>query len=121
MNLKNDDPDIIANVFLIVVVTLTAFAIINGIVALIRHRIHRNKAITDYETDLIRQAARRDTYEEIARFASEYYGDPYFSSKIRQLWFIKESCPECDGRGKKWQNSKWKCEHCWGTGKHLKE
>ena len=112
---------IIANAFLIVVLILAAFAILNGIVALVRYRIHRSKDVNDYEADLIRQAIRRDTYEEIARFANEYYGDPYFSSKIRQLWYTKESCPECNGKGKKWQNSKWKCEHCWGTGKQLKD
>ena len=107
---------------LLLACTMTmTFAVLNGVIALVRHRIRRGKAVTDYEADLIRHAARRDAYEDIARFAREYYGDPYFSSKIRQLFWTKEACPECEGKGQKWQNSKWKCEHCWGTGKQLKE
>ncbi len=97
------------------------FAVLNGVIALVRHRIRRSKALTDYEIDLVRNAARRDVYEELARFAKEYYGDAYFSSKIRQLFYTRTDCPECDGKGKKWQNSRWKCEHCWGTGKQLKD
>ncbi|MEE8577290.1 MAG: hypothetical protein V3T31_08535 [candidate division Zixibacteria bacterium] len=113
--------DFIFGLVLLSCVMLVAFAIINGVIALVRHRIRRGRALTDYETEMVRNAARRDAYEELARFAKEYYGDPYFSSRIRQLYWTKIECPACQGKGKKWQNSKWKCESCWGTGKLLKE
>ncbi len=112
---------LIADGLLIVLLALTAFAIINALVALVRYRIRRGRLLTDFETEMVRNAAKRDAYEDIARFASEYYGDPNFSSRIRQLYYTKDLCPECDGKGKKWQNSKDKCEHCWGTGKALKD
>ncbi len=112
---------LIADVLLIVLVALTAFAIINALVAYVRYRIRRGKLLTDLEVNMVRNAAQRDAYEDIARFAREYYDDPHFSSRIRQLYYTKDLCPECDGKGKKWQNSKDKCEHCWGTGKHLKD
>lgn len=113
--------DIIVSLLLTACVLAMTFAVVNGVIAAFRFRIRRGKALSDYEADLIRHAARRDSYEELARFASEYFDDPYFSSRIRQLWYTKEKCPECNGKGKKWQNSKSKCEHCWGTGKHLKD
>ena len=112
---------LIADAFLIVILAMTAFVIINALVAFVRHRIRRGKLLTDLESNMVRNAAKRDAYEDIARFASEYYNDPNFSSRIRQLYYTKDLCPECDGKGKKWQNSKDKCEHCWGTGKHLKD
>ena len=106
---------------LLACVMAITFAVINGVIALVRHRIRHAKALTDFETEMVRNAARRDAYEELARFAKEYYGDPYFSARIRQLYWTKIECPECQGKGKKWQNSKWKCDTCWGTGKQLKD
>ncbi len=116
-------PGLIADVFLIVLLAMAAFAIINALVALVRHRIRRGQLLTDFETNMVRNAAKRDAYEDIARFADAYlrYNDPHFGSKIRQLYYSKDLCPECDGRGKKWQNSNDKCVHCWGTGKQLKD
>ena len=114
-------PGLIADVFLVLIIGMAAFAIINALVSLVRHRIRRGRLLTDYEAEMVRNAGRRDAYEDIARLAREYYGDPDFSSRIRQLYYTKDLCPECDGKGKKWQNSKDKCEHCWGTGKHLKD
>ena len=114
-------PGLIADVFLIVMVAMAAFAIVNALVALVRHRIRRGRLLTDYEANMVRNAARRDAYEDIAKFASEYYGDPHFSSRIRQLYYTKDLCPECDGKGKKWQNSRDRCDSCWGTGKQLKD
>ncbi len=97
------------------------FGVINGVIALVRHRVRQGKALTDFETEMIRNAARRDAYEELARFANEYYDDYYFSCRIRQLYWTKIECPDCQGKGKKWQNSKRKCATCWGTGKQLKD
>jgi len=97
------------------------FAICNIIIAVIRYRMRHGRLTRDLESELIRNAAQRDAYEDIARFAKEYYGDSYFSSKIRQLYHTRTECPKCNGKGKRWQNSIDKCEHCWGTGKQLKE
>ncbi len=97
------------------------FAICNIIIAVIRYRMRDGRLTRDLESELIRSAAQRDAYEDIARFAKEYYGDPHFSSKIRQLYYTRTECRECNGKGKRWQNSVDKCEHCWGTGKQLKE
>ena len=97
------------------------FAVCQGVVASYRFRKRHGKLTRDFEAELIRNAAQRDAYEDIARFAREYYGDPNFSSKIRQLYYTRTECPECNGKGKKWQNSRDRCEHCWGTGKQLKE
>lgn len=113
--------EIIFALLLLACVMAITLVIINGVVALVRCRVRHAKTVTDFETEMIRNAARRDAYEELARFAKEYYGDPYFSARIRQLYWTKIECPECQGKGKKWQNSKWKCEHCWGTGKQLKD
>ena len=114
-------PGLIADVFLVLIIGMAAFAIINALVSFIRYRIRRGMLLNDYEAEMVRNAARRDAYEDIARFAREYYGDPNFSSKIRQLYYTRTQCPECNGKGKRWQNSIDKCEHCWGTGKQLKE
>ena len=111
----------IIGLLLLAAVMALSFAVINGVMALVRHRIRRGKTLTDFETEMVRNAARRDAYEELARFAREYYGDNFFSSRIRLLYWTKIECPECEGKGKKWQNSKWKCENCWGTGKQLKD
>lgn len=111
----------ILGLLLLACVMAMTFAVVNGVVAIVRHRIHRGKALTEFETEMVRKAARRDAYEELARFAKEYYDDPYFSSHIHQLLWTTKECSECNGKGKKWQNSKWKCEHCWGTGKQLKD
>ena len=97
------------------------FAVCNGIVASIRFRKRYGKTTRDLESELIRNAAQRDAYEDIARFAREYYDDSHFASMIRQLYYTRTECPECNGKGKRWQNSIDKCEHCWGTGKQLKE
>ena len=97
------------------------FAACNGIIASIRFRKRYGKSLRDYEAELIRNAAQRDAYEDIARFAKEYYGDPRFSSKIRQLYYTPSECPECHVQGKRLQNLVDKSEHCWGTGKQLKE
>ncbi len=97
------------------------FALCHSIVQVIRFRMRHGRVTRDYETELIRNAAQRDAYEDIARFAKEYYDDSYFSSKIRQLYYTRTECPECNGKGKRWQNSRDKCEHCWGTGKQLKD
>ena len=113
--------DIILGLLLLACALAMVFAVVNGVVAATRFRIRKGKALTDYETELVRKAAERDAYEAIARFAKEYYGDPYFASRIRQLFWTKEKCPECGGKGKKWQNSRFKCDHCWGTGKKLKD
>ncbi len=112
---------IVVNLSMIVIIAMIAFVIINALVSLIRYRIRRGRLLNDYEAEMVRNAARRDAFEDIARFAKEYYDDPYFSSRIRQLYYSKDLCPECEGKGKKWSNSKDKCEHCWGTGKHLKD
>ncbi len=113
--------EIIFALLLLASMMAITFAIISGVVALVRHRVRHAKTVTDFETEMIRSAARRDAYEELARFAKEFYGDEYFSGRIRQLYWTKIQCPECQGKGKKWQNSKCKCEHCWGTGKQLKD
>ncbi len=97
------------------------YGVCHIVIAIIRFRIQHGKLTRDYEAELIRNAAQRDAYEDIARFAREYYGDSHFSSKIRQLYYTRTECPECNGKGKRWQNSIDKCEHCWGTGKQLKE
>ncbi len=115
------DPQFVFAALLVACALALLFAVCNSIVAAIRFRMRYNKATRDYETTLIRNAAQRDAYEDIARFAREYYGDPYFSSKIRQLYYARTECPECEGKGKRWQNSRDKCEHCWGTGKQLKD
>lgn len=114
---------LVADVLLIVIIALTAFAIINALVAFVRFRIRRGRLLTDFETEMVRNAAQRDAYEDIARFADDYlqYNEPHFGSKIRQLYYARTECPECNGKGKRWQNSRDKCEHCWGTGKQLKE
>jgi len=97
------------------------FSLCRVIIASYRFRKRYGELTRDYEAELIRNAAQRDAYEDIARFAREYYGDPNFSSKIRQLYYTRTECPECNGKGKRWQNSIDKCEHCWGTGKQLKD
>ncbi len=97
------------------------FSLCRGIILAYRFRKRYSELGRDYEAELIRNAAQRDAYEDIARFANEYYGDPNFSSKIRQLYYTRTQCPECNGKGKRWQNSRDKCEHCWGTGKQLKD
>ena len=112
--------DIIIALFLIACTVAITLAILNAVVALFRHRLIGRQKRSAYEDDLIRKAARRDAYEEIARFAEEYLDDHYFfASKIRQLWYTKDSCPTCKGKGKRWTNSKNRCEDCWGTGKDI--
>lgn len=113
--------DVIASLLVIACILAMVFVVCNGVIAMVRYRIRRGKMLTDYEAEMIRNAIRRDVYEDIARFAREYYDDYEFSSKIRQLYHTQEICPDCGGKGKRWQNSKDKCEHCWGTGKHLKD
>lgn len=113
--------DVIAGLLVVVCILAMAFVVCNGVIAFVRYRISSGKMLTEYEAEMIRNAIRRDIYEDIARFAREYYGDYEFSSKIRQLYFTQTECPECEGKGKRWQNSTDKCEHCWGTGKQLKD
>lgn len=111
--------DIVIALFLIACTAAITLAILNAIVAMFRHRMIGKQKRSAYEDDLIRNAARRDAYEEIAKFAQEYLGDEYFAAKIRQLWYTKDLCPSCNGKGKKWANSRNRCPDCWGTGKDI--
>lgn len=111
--------DIIIAAFLVACIAAIVFAILNAIVALFRHRLVGRQERSAYEDDLIRKAARRDAYMELARFAENYFDDEYFGNKIRQLWYTIDSCPNCAGKGKKWTNSSDSCSSCWGTGKDI--
>jgi hypothetical protein len=111
--------DIIIALFLIACILAISFAAVNGIIALFRYRLHSKHERSAYEDDLIRKAARRDAYMELARFAENYFDDEYFGNKIRQLWYTIDACPKCAGKGKKWTNSQDSCSSCWGTGKDI--
>ena len=111
----------LVSLILVIGVIVFVLSVCNAVLVAIRFRRRYAARAKDYETELIRSAAKRDAYEDIARFAREYYDDPQFSLKIRQLYYTQLICPECNGKGKKWQNSRDKCEFCWGTGKQLKE
>ncbi len=111
----------VVSLILVAGVVVFILSVCNAILVAIRFRRRLSKRNKEFEEELIRSAAQRDAYEDIARFAKEYYDDSYFSSKIRQLYHARIACPKCNGKGKKWQNSTDKCEHCWGTGKQLKD
>lgn len=107
------------SVLLIACIVAVVFAVFNGVIATIRWLQHRKKVITEIEEDLSKAAGRRDAFDEIAKFADEYFDESDFGNRIRTLYYSKQKCPVCLGKGKKWTNSSYKCSNCWGTGKKL--
>jgi len=55
--------EIIFALLLLACVMAITLTIINGVIALVRHRVRHAKTVTDFETEMIRNAARRDAYE----------------------------------------------------------